>query len=66
MLRKSLLQNAFDTKYVQNCYFEGKCLGNSYFKMSLMPNTYKIVTVKANGGFNGYEVSGSTARSHNI
>ena len=24
MLRKSLLENAFDTKYVQNCYFKGK------------------------------------------
>ena len=24
MLRKSLLTNAFETKYVQNCYFEGK------------------------------------------
>ena len=25
MLRTSLLENAFDTKYVQNHYFEGKC-----------------------------------------
>ena len=25
MLRKSLLENAFDTKYVQNCYFEDEC-----------------------------------------
>ena len=25
MLRKSLLENAFGTTYVQNHYFEGKC-----------------------------------------
>ena len=25
MLRKPLCENAFDTKYVQNHYFEGKC-----------------------------------------
>ena len=31
-----------------------------------MPNMYKIITVKANRAFSGYEVSGSTARSHNI
>ena len=31
-----------------------------------MPNMYKIVTVKKNRAFSGYEVSCSTARSHNI
>ena len=66
MLRKSLVENAFDAKYVQNHDFVSKCSGNSYLKMSLMPNMYKIITVKANGGFSGYEVSGSTARHHNI
>ena len=25
MLRKSSPENAFDTTYIQNCYFEGKC-----------------------------------------
>ena len=48
MVRKSSLSNAFDAKYVQKCYFEGKCSGNRYFKMHLTPNMYKIVTVKAN------------------
>ena len=48
MLRKSLLENAFDTTYVQNRYFEGKCKGNCHFKMCLTPNMYKIVTSKAN------------------
>ena len=38
----------FDTKYVQNCYFEGKCQGNHCFKMHLAPHMYKIVTLKAN------------------
>ena len=46
--KKSLLENAFDTKYVQNRYFEGKCKGNRYLKMHLTPNMYKIVTLKAN------------------
>ena len=48
MLRKSLLENAFSTTYVQNCYFEGNCSGNRYFKMHVTPNMYKIVTLKAN------------------
>ena len=48
MLRKSLLENAFDAKYVQNSYFAGKCLGNHYFKMHLAPHMYKNVTLKAN------------------
>ena len=48
MLRKSSLEHAFDTKYVQNCYCEGKCSGNLYFKMHLTPHMYKIVTLKAN------------------
>ena len=48
MVRKSLLENAFDTIYVQNCYFEGKCSGNNHLKMHLTPNMYKIVTLKAN------------------
>ena len=47
-LRKLLLENAYDTTYVQNCYFEGKCQGNCHFKMHLAPNMYKIVTLKAN------------------
>ena len=48
MLRKSLLQNAFDIKYVQNHCFEGKCSENHYFKMHLTPNMYKIITLKTN------------------
>ena len=48
MLRKSLLENAFGTTYVQNCYFEGNCSGNHYFKMHVTPNMYKIITLKAN------------------
>ena len=48
MLRKSLLENAFGTTYVQNCYFEGICSGNRYFKMHVTPNMYKIITLKAN------------------
>ena len=48
MLRKSLLTNAFGTKYVQNCYFEGKCSGNHYLKMHLLQNMYNIITLKAN------------------
>ena len=48
MLRKLLLENAFGTTYVQNRYFQGKCLGNRHFKMHLAPNMYKIITVKAN------------------
>ena len=41
MLRKSLLENACDTKYVQNRYFAGKCSGNCHFKMHLTPNMYE-------------------------
>ena len=48
MVRKSLLENAFDTILVQNRYFEGKCSGNRHLKMHLTPNMYKIITVKAN------------------
>ena len=48
MLRRSLLENVFDTKFVQKCYFADKCSGNHYFKMLLTPNMYKIVTLKAN------------------
>ena len=47
MLRKLSLENAFDTKYVQKHYDEGKCSGNNYCKMHVTPNMYKIVTVKA-------------------
>ena len=48
MPRKSLLENAFGTTYVQNCYIEGKCSGNHYFKMHLTPNMYKMVTLQGN------------------
>ena len=48
MLRKSSLENVFDTKYVQNHYFEGKCSGNGYFKMHLTPQRHKNTTLKAN------------------
>ena len=48
MLRKSLLKNAFDAKYVQNRYFVGKCSGNCHFKMHLTTNMYKMITLKAN------------------
>ena len=48
MLRKLLLENAFGTTYVQNCYFAGNCSGNCYFKMHVTPNMYKIITLKAN------------------
>ena len=48
MLRKLLLENACDTKYVQNHYFEGKCSGNHHFKMHLTQHMYKIITLKAN------------------
>ena len=48
MVRKSLLENAFDTIYVQNHYFEGKCSGNHHMKIHLTPNMYKIVALKAN------------------
>ena len=41
------VENAFDTKYVQNHYFEGKCSENCHFKMHLTPNMYKIATLKA-------------------
>ena len=48
MLRKSLLYNACDTKYVQKHYFDSKCQGNCHLKMHLAPDMYKIVTLKAN------------------
>ena len=48
MLRKSLLENAFGTTYVQNRYCEGKCWGNHHLKMHLTPHMYKIVALKAN------------------
>ena len=48
MLRKSLLENACGTTYVQNLYFEGKCSGNHYCKMHLTPNMYKIVMWNGN------------------
>ena len=43
MLRTLLLENAFDTKYVQNRYLAGKCKGNRHCKMCLTPNIYKII-----------------------
>ena len=36
MLRRSLLESAFNTKYVQNHYYEDKCSGNHYWKMLLI------------------------------
>ena len=48
MLRKSLLENAFNTKYVQNYDFKGTCEENCYLKMCVTPNMYKIITVKTN------------------
>ena len=48
MLRRSLPENVFDTKFLQNHYFADKCSGKRYFKMLLMPNMYKIITLKAN------------------
>ena len=54
MQRESLLEDAFDTKYVKNCYFEGKCSENRYLKMHLTPNMYKIITLKANATENHY------------
>ena len=48
MLRKSSLENVFDTKYVQNHYFEGKCYENCYLKMHLAPHMCKTITLKAN------------------
>ena len=48
MLRKSSLEHAFDTTYVQNYYFDGKCSENRYFKMHLAPHMCKTITVKAN------------------
>ena len=35
------VKHAFDTKYVQNCYFEGKCLENHYCKI---PMSHQICT----------------------
>ena len=49
MLRKFLLDKCiWHAKYVQNCYFEGKCKGNHHLKMHLAPNMCKIITLKAN------------------
>ena len=48
MLRKSSLENAFDTKYIQNRYFEGTCEGNCYFKMDVAQHMCKTITLKAN------------------
>ena len=48
MLRKSLLENAFDTEYVQNHYFTGKCSENRHFKMHVAPHMCKTITLKAN------------------
>ena len=48
MLGKSSLENAFDTTYVQNHYFAGKCSGNHHLKMHLTPHMYKIITLQAN------------------
>ena len=48
MLSKPSLENPCGTTYVQNHYFEGKCLGNCYIKMHMAPNMYKFITVKAN------------------
>ena len=47
-VKEIVIQNAFDTKYVQNHYFEGKCSGYCQFKMHLTPKMYKIITLKAN------------------
>ena len=48
MLRKSSLSNAFDTKYVQNHYFEGKCSENHHLKMHLTPHMCKTIILNAN------------------
>ena len=48
MLRKSSCLNVFNTKYVQNCYFAGKCSENRYFKMHVAPHMFKTITLKAN------------------
>ena len=48
MFRKSSLENAFGTKYVQNCYFKGKCLGYCHFLIHVAPNMYKTITVNSN------------------
>ena len=48
MFRKLSLENAFDTKYVQNHHFTGKCSGNCYLNMHLTPHMYKIITLQAN------------------
>ena len=47
MLRKSSLENAFDTKYVQNRYCKGKCSENRYLKMHVAPHMYKTITLQA-------------------
>ena len=43
MLRKLSLLHAFDTKYVQNRYFEGKCSGHCHFYMLMMSYLYKML-----------------------
>ena len=48
MLRKSLLENAFDAKYVQNHYFKDKCSGNRHLKMHVASHMCKTITLKAN------------------
>ena len=49
MPRKLLLENAFDTKYVQNCYFEGKCSENCHFTNAFDTNICtNVITLKAN------------------
>ena len=48
MLRTSSLEHAFDTTYVQNHYFTGKCQENRYLKMHLAPHMYKIIALQAN------------------
>ena len=44
--KKIVTLNAFDTKYINKCYCEGKCKGNSYLNMHLTPNMYKIITLR--------------------
>ena len=48
MVSKSSLENVFDTKYIQNCYFEGTCEGNRYLKMHVAPHMCKTIMLKAN------------------
>ena len=48
ILRKSLPENACNTKYVQNYDLKGTCKENCYLNMCVTPNMYKIITVKTN------------------